>query len=259
MIDIHCHILPDIDDGASSLEEALEMARMAARTGVTDIIATPHFRGEADYLDMRPEIDRQYAQFKDALERWNVPIRLHQGAEILCLPQTPELAAMQALPTLGNTRYVLTEFHFDESFGYMDDCLREIAAFGYDPVVAHPERYDAVYRDPRRLRAWAERGYVLQLNKGSILGSLGSHAEQSANELLELGLAHLFASDAHGCYNRTPHMEGLLRWAEECCEPDCAHILLEENPRRVLNGLPPAVPEELFFPQTDDPFDFPSL
>ena len=240
MIDIHCHILPDLDDGAASLEEALEMARMAARTGITDIIATPHFRGEPDYLDMCEEISRRYQEFSEALRKWHVPVRLHQGAEILCVPQTPELARMGALPTLANTRYVLTEFHFDESFGYMDRSLRQIAQCGYVPVVAHPERYDAVYRNPQRLEDWVEEGYVLQLNKGSILGSLGAHAEQSAHELLELGFAHLFASDAHSCHSRTPHMDELRLWAEEFCDPDCAYCLLTENPSRILKGLPPA-------------------
>lgn len=244
MIDIHCHILPDIDDGAESFEEALEMARMAAFTGVTEIIATPHFQGEPDFLELREDIHRRYLQLKEALEHWHIPVVLHEGAEVLCLPQTPELARQKLLPTLGSSRYVLTEFFFNESFGYMDDCLAQIAACGYRPVVAHPERYDTVQRDPQRLQLWADRGYVLQLNKGSILGSLGARAEQAANELLELGLAHLFASDAHSSYARTPHMDNLIRWTEECCDPVCAEILLTENPYRILQDMPMAVLSE---------------
>lgn len=254
MIDIHCHILPQIDDGAESLDEALEMARMAAYTGVTDIIATPHFQGAFDYLEMLPDIDQRFEDLQDALLRWRVPITVHKGAEILCVPQTPELAEAGLLPTLGNTKYVLTEFYFNETFHFMDECLRQIAAHGYIPVVAHPERYEAVHRDARRLQSWADMGFVLQLNKGSILGSLGMRAERSANELLELGLAHLFASDAHGCDARTPHMDGLYRWAEEFCEPECAHILLTENPRRILRGDPMAdifEMEEDYFPFED--------
>ena len=238
MIDIHCHILPDLDDGAASLDEALEMARIAARSGVTDIIATPHFRGEPEALDIKEEIDRRCREFREALEHWRIPIRLHQGAEILCTPQTPALAQQGRLPTLGNTRYVLTEFYFNESFGFMDNCLRKLAACGYTPVVAHPERYDAVQWDPEQLRFWADNGYVLQINKGSVLGTLGRGAEEAAHELLELGLVHLFASDAHGCERRTPHMEGLLRWAEEFCDPECARILLTENPGQILKGEP---------------------
>lgn len=236
MIDIHCHILPDVDDGADSLEEALEMARIAAFSGVTDIVATPHFRGEPGETDMKEEIDHRYRQLRDALERWQIPVRLHKGAEILCTPQTPLLAREGRMPTLGNSRYVLTEFYFNESFGFMDSTLQKITHNGYIPVVAHPERYDAVQWDPERLWTWADRGYVFQLNKGSVLGMLGHRAEQAAHDLLELGLAHLFASDAHNCDRRTPIMDGLYRWTEKFCDPECAHILLSENPSRILKG-----------------------
>lgn len=241
MIDIHCHILPDLDDGAASMDEALDMARMAAESGVTDIIATPHFRGEPEALEMKDEIHRRYREMRAELSRWGIPIRLHQGAEILCTPQTPLLARQGLLPTLGNTRYVLTEFYFNESFGFMDSTLQKIASMGYIPVVAHPERYDAVQWDPEQLWVWEERGYVFQLNKGSVLGTLGYRAEQAAHELLEMGLAHLFASDAHSCDRRTPNMEGLHRWAAEFCDPECARILLTENPGQILKGQPIAM------------------
>lgn len=236
MIDIHCHILHGVDDGASSLEEALEMARMAAFSGVTEIAATPHFRGEREFLEERALQESRYLELKEALERWKIPIRLHQGAEVLCLPQTVELAEMGELPTLGDTNYVLTEFYFDESFDFMDEILEQIALNGYRPVVAHPERYASVQREPRKLHRWAREGYVLQLNKGSILGALGSRAEAAAHELLALGLAHLIASDAHSSYTRTPHMSEVQRWAEDACDPECAEILLRENPKRLLQG-----------------------
>lgn len=242
MIDIHCHILPDLDDGAASLEEALEMARIAAYSGVTDIIATPHFRGEPEALEMIGDISRRFVQLQEALERWSIPIRLHRGAEILCTPQTPALARQELLPTLGNTRYVLTEFYFNESFGFMDITLQKIAAAGYIPVVAHPERYDAVQWNPERLWSWVDRGCVLQLNKGSVLGLLGHRAERTAHELMGLGLAHLFASDAHNCERRTPNMEGLYRWTEEFCDEECARMLLTENPGKILQGIPIITP-----------------
>lgn len=238
MIDIHCHILPDLDDGASSLEEALEMARIAAESGVTDIIATPHFRGEMESLEMIDEIDRRCYVLREALIRNEIPVRIHKGAEILCTPQTPTMARQGLLPTLGDTQYVLTEFYFNESFGFMDSCLRKLAVCGYTPVVAHPERYEAVQWDPEMLWGWSDAGYVLQINKGSILGTLGAGAEQAAHELLEMGMAHLFASDAHSCDRRTPNMDGLRRWAQECCDPECANILLRENPAQILKGLP---------------------
>ena len=238
MIDIHCHILPDYDDGASDLDEALDMAQMAVISGVTDIIATPHFQGESDSLEQLRTLDRQFRLLSDALQRTNIPLTLHKGAEVLCLPETVVLADARQLPTLGQTDYVLTEFYFDESYSYMDENLMQIASCGYRPVVAHPERYDVIQRDPDLVRRWARLGYVIQLNKGSVLGSFGSRPEQAANDLLAMGIAHLFASDAHSCHSRTPHMGALVEWVQELCDPEYAAILLGHNPARLLHGRP---------------------
>ncbi len=238
MIDIHCHILPDFDDGAASLEEALDMAQMAVYSGVTDIIATPHFRGEPDFLEQRQVIARHFQVLDAAIKQAEIPLRLHSGAEVLCLPETVELAVQHELPTLAGTNYVLTEFYFDESYAYMDETLAQIAHYGYKPVVAHPERYGVIQNDPRLLQRWVRLGYVLQLNKGSVLGAFGSRPEQAANEILGMGLAHLFASDAHSCHSRTPHMDALRHWVDEFCEPDYAAILLNRNPQRLLQDRP---------------------
>lgn len=238
MIDIHCHILHEIDDGAANLEEALTMAKMAVASGVTDIVATPHFRGELAYLELKEEILRRYRELSNALERWGVPLQLHAGAEILCLNETPELARRHELPTLAGSKYVLTEFYFDEDFLYMDNILSGIAENGYVPVVAHPERYGVIQYDPMLTDRWMEAGYVLQVNKGSILGSLGQGAEEAAHALLELGNVHLFASDGHSSFSRTPHMGEIRRWAEDFCDLQAAEVFLGENPRRILQNRP---------------------
>ena len=238
MIDFHSHILPGIDDGASSTEEALEMARLAAVTGVTQIAATPHFDGTVEALPRLAVIRETYRLLRSALIRADIPLALRSGAEILCLPDTVELARTHQLPTYEGTNYVLTEFYFDEAFAFMDQTLTGLLSCGYRPVVAHPERYNVIQRNPGLLRRWAKIGCTLQLNKGSILGRLGSNSEETAHEILSMGLAQLIASDAHGCENRTPHMDQLIRWAEETCEEAYARMLLVENPQRILEGKP---------------------
>lgn len=238
MLDIHCHILPDFDDGSSSIEESVEMARMAFLSGVTDIAATPHFEGRPGFIEHTDTIARRFDELTQALSQAQIPIRLHRGAEVLCLPETPLLATQHQLPTLGQGNYVLVEFFFDESYAYMDQMLSEIASCGYRLVVAHPERYGAIQRDPHLLKRWARQGFALQLNKGSVLGAFGGRAQQAAEEILSLGLAHLFATDAHSCHSRTPHVGALMDWAGECCDEDYAQILLQRNPRRILSGRP---------------------
>lgn len=237
MIDIHCHILPGFDDGSRDLEESAAMAHMALSSGVTGIVATPHFPGEAASIRRVPELLDKYEQLIELIKAENLPLKLFPGAEILCLPETPQLAARHALPTIGNTQYLLTEFYFNESADYMIEMLDSLADCGYTPVVAHPERYKAVQLDPLLTRRWFEQGYVLQVNKGSILGAFGLRVQATADQLLRMGLAHLIASDAHSATRRTPHIGALKQWIRHRCDPYYARILLEENPSRLVEGL----------------------
>ena len=239
MIDIHCHILPGVDDGSPDLEESLEMARMAVHSGVTKLAATPHFPGREDALELLPEFRRTLAALQQALAAAGIPLTLQAGAEILCLPETRELAARHQLPTYAGTNHILTEFYFDESFGFMDRALSDLIACGYRPVIAHPERYDVIQQDTRRLDRWVRLGCLIQLNKGSLLGTFGRRPETAAHEILAQGLAHAIASDGHSAATRTPHMGQISRWAKEACTPECARILLRENPKRILAGRPP--------------------
>ena len=236
MIDIHCHILPDFDDGAADLEESLAMARLAAGSGVEAIVATPHFRGEPESLALLPKLLESHRLLSQAVRSEGISLALLPGAEILCLPQTPELARGHVLPTLGDTRYLLTEFYFDESPARISAMLRTLTDCGYSPVVAHPERYEAVQHTPGLLETWFRAGYVIQLNKGSVLGSFGSRAQRTADIALRHGFAHLIASDAHSALRRTTDMSRLRLRLREKCPPEYVRILLEKNPQRLIQN-----------------------
>lgn len=236
MIDLHCHILPELDDGADDLNESLAMARSAVASGVTDILATPHFPGRPESLEMLETILDRHSRLRAALDKAGIPLKVHPGAEILCLPQTVKMARQKQLPTLGNTNYLLCEFYFQESRVYINKLLQSIAASGYRVVVAHPERYEAVQRDFSVAKKWFDAGYVLQLNKDSLLGTFGTRVQDTAQELLERGLAHLIASDAHSTLYRTTDMNPLRSWLSANCPAEYARILLEENPRRLLRN-----------------------
>lgn len=236
MVDIHCHILPDVDDGAQSLADALEMAYMAASCGVTDLVATPHVQGSGEDPDFLVSLCRRFRQLEDAIAQKNIPLRLHPGAEILCTGETVELARKGQLLTIGDTNYVLCEFYFDEHFSDMDEILEGISRAGYRPIVAHPERYAAIRKDPRRILHWFQTGYVIQVNKGSLLGAFGSLTQATACWLLERGLIHLIASDAHSPLHRTTDFSQLEDWLLNRYPPGYVRLLLEENPGRAVRG-----------------------
>lgn len=236
MVDIHCHIVPEVDDGAWDLDAAMAMARLAVKSGVKRIIATPHFRGTPEALEGLPYILHQIKRLESSIKREKLELELIPGVEVLCVPETLALARTGRLPTLGNSRYVLTEFYFDAPWEFMDATLEELRACGYMPVVAHPERYGAVQRDPELARSWFARGFVLQINKGSVLGAFGRRAEDTALRLLYRGTAHVIASDAHSPEVRTTDLGPLRQWSLEHLGREYTKILLEDNPGRISRG-----------------------
>ena len=240
MIDIHCHILPAADDGAESLEDALAMARMAADSGVTAIIATPHCNlpgaEEKNYISQ--DLAQRFLDLQREIRNAGIDLALFPGSEVLCTPEVPLLLEEGALLPLAGSNYLLVEFFFDETLDYMDEMLTAIAERGIIPVIAHPERYESVQRNPRIVERWFRNGWIIQLNKGSILGRLGRKAESTAHWILSRGLAHVVASDAHSPNVRTPHMEEVTEYLSQLCDPRYAEILLEKNPACILDNRP---------------------
>ena len=240
MVDIHCHILPNSDDGADSMDTALLMAQMAVDSGVDTIIATPHCNlpgtKEKNFRDA--PLALRFVELIRRVRDAGIPLEILPGAEVMCMPDTIELLRKKQLVTLARSDYLLVEFYFDERPDYMEDMLSAIQAEGLTPVVAHPERYEAVQRTPAMIEQWFESGYVIQLNKGSILGRLGRGAEKAAAWILSRGLAHAVASDAHDTLVRTPGMDSLRELLEYRCGADYTQLLLELNPRRIARNLP---------------------
>lgn len=240
MVDIHCHILPGVDDGAESLEEALIMARMAASGGVERIIATPHcpMYGGGWSEELMLDLARHTQRLNEAVKAEEIPLTILSGAEILCTASLPELLRQGRKLTLAGSRYLLVEFFFDEELPTMDAALEYITAQGLTPVIAHPERYGAVQRLPYVTERWFEQGYIIQLNKGSIMGDLGRRAARAADWILRNGFAHVVASDGHGTLERTPQLQYVYTWLEDQVSPGYAHTLLCDNPGRIAADLP---------------------
>ena len=240
IIDLHCHILPNVDDGAESLDEALEMAQMAADSGVTAIVATPHCNlpnaQRNNYISS--DFKQNFLRLLTGINQAGISLRILPGAEVFCTPEIPELLRKGKLPTLANSNYLLVEFFFDENLNYMDDMLSAIAAEGITPVIAHPERYEAIQHTPDIIERWFWNHYVIQLNKGSILGRLGRRAARTADWILSRGLAHVVASDAHSSRVRTTQMTELNHYLSEICTPEYTEILLTGNPSRIIENKP---------------------
>lgn len=238
MIDIHTHILPGIDDGAESMEEAYEMALMAVRSGVKALVATPHSNQGADFLD--DELKRQekaFQELEEILLQEKVPIKLYRGMEIWSSVDIVEKIKLRKLITLNHTPYVLIEFAFDEEPWWIEAIIEELQGAGLVPVLAHPERYVCVQEEPGLLQDWREQGALAQMNKGSILGRFGREIERTAEVLLRNRLFSCIASDAHHAYIRTTDMKELHHYLQRQYSLKEQDRLLRGNPLAILQGM----------------------
>lgn len=240
MIDLHCHILPGLDDGSGSLEESLAMAAMAAHHGIRHIVATPHcVTGGAR------EVLRTTEMLQELLAEERIDLQVHPGMEIFGTFDTAYLLRQQRLLTLGGSRYPLIEFGPHTDGEEETEILQMVIDAGFTPLVAHPERYSCVCRDPSLINTWKGMGCLFQINRGSLLGRYGQSAQQMAMALVQRGFATVVATDAHSPKLRTPRTKDVYALLSQVFSPDTAERLMRRNPERILNNksLPPAQPD----------------
>ncbi|MGI6007520.1 MAG: tyrosine-protein phosphatase [Ruminococcus sp.] len=237
MIDIHTHILPGMDDGASSWEEALEMAQTAADSGTEILAATSHgnFPGQNN-RNWNLEYRKRFSRFERLLEREKVDLKLVSGMEIFAGDDVADRLKRGELMTVNQSRYPLIEFAMDTGAYYIYRVMDRLLDAGYVPVLAHPERYHCVQRVPEHVYEWYRMGVVIQMNKGSLLGRFGERVQRTADSMLRHRLVAAAASDAHGSFIRTVSMEGLKKKLAVRYGSGCPWLLLEENPRRILEN-----------------------
>ena len=236
MIDIHIHILPGVDDGSTDLEMSLEMASVAASTGVHSIITTPHcYKGRYENFASR-QLQERWDRLHRAIKETGIPIRLYQGMEIMADDQLGDWLRQGKVWTLNGTRYFLVEFQFGEDPAYCTEILKKCIAAGYHPVVAHPARYYFVQNDPSIVYEWYRMGCAIQINKESLLGEEGKRAEETSNSLMRHGLVSCVASDAHRTYWRNTDMGRLEEFLMDTYGKEYTYMVLEENPGRILRG-----------------------
>lgn len=238
MIDIHTHILPGLDDGSDNQEDSLSMVRMAAESGVRAIVATPHCNQEGSYDNFyTEELKRAYHKLDAAIKAEGLEIMLLLGMEIYYSEDLPEKIKSGKVIGLNGSCYYLVEFPFDISPQRFRDSLYDILNPGHVvPVIAHPERYYCVQRDPQMIYRLVMDGCLPQINKGSLSGRFGRETFYTAMELLEHNLVFCVASDAHTPYIRTTHMKETFEFLSQQYSDSCARLLLDENPEKLVCG-----------------------
>lgn len=239
MIDIHSHILPQIDDGAESMQDSLEILRAAEQSGVQTIVATPHFNQMYHWLNYASdELLSLFNKLRERADKYGLSIDIQLGMEIRAFDGMIELLRHKNLLPYADTNYVLVEFDNWESEHWCTKVLNTLSASGYSPIIAHPERYEFVWEKPWMVYDWLESGCSIQITKASMLGRFGREAKQTADDFLERGWVSFVASDAHGVNHRTAEMKSAYDYLSKQYSVKLADLLLYENPQRMLQGKP---------------------
>ena len=232
LCDLHTHILPGVDDGASTMEYALQMLCNAAASDVELLALTPHCNRPYEmhnYLD-DCLLDR-FAQLQQAAK--DIPVRLVLGAEVLVDELLPRLLRQKKIPTINGSRYLLTEFPVDASPDFFQAALQDILALGYIPLIAHPERYVSVCKMPQIVAPWLDMGCHLQLTGGSIMGEYGKTIQRTATFLLQQDFVACIASDAHGLHHRSNFLLDAYDHLSLRYSKHYAQCLMYENPMAI--------------------------
>ena len=219
-IDIHCHILPEVDDGARNLEESLTMLRQEVKQGVAAVILTPHQKPNRRSITAASALERTQ-KLQQAAKENGIDIRLYSGGEIFCCMDTIELLKQGKAGTLAGSDYILTEFSPDEEWAYIRNCLYDLLCEDYRPIVAHTERYRNVVKDFNRVEELKDMGCRIQINAGELPGLLGGQLKRTARSLIKEELADLIGTDAHRAEGeRSVSMAEGASWLQRHCSPD---------------------------------------
>lgn len=196
MIDIHSHIIPNVDDGSKSIDETVKLIKEAVDAGFTDVILTSHYIPQGYETDAK-ELTIWREKLQDAITKENISLNLHTGMEVYITEEIVDSLEQGKLLTLANSKYLLIELPLNTKVQYLSDIIFRLINKNIVPIIAHPERYSIVQKDPSIVKSWINQGCMLQCNFGSILGLYGKTAKKTIKYLLKNDLVHFFGTDVH--------------------------------------------------------------
>lgn len=233
MIDIHCHIVPSIDDGAKDLEDALKMARIAYSEGIRKIVNTSHYHPSFEYKKGEKLLESVNA-FNTLLKLNNIDIEVFIGNELYYSEDIIEIIETKEFYTLNNSKYVLIEFPPVRFPKNLIDIIYEIKIRGYIPILAHVERYNEIQENVNLIYECINEGALIQVNSASIIGKNGKEAKKVSEILLDNNMIHFIATDAHGSQMRRPVIKQAYDYIYDKYGTKIAEILFVENPSKVI-------------------------
>jgi len=236
VIDVHCHLLPGVDDGPATLDESIALARQALANGIGEAILTPHIHPER-YGNTRSTLLPVFQSFKEELKRQHIGLRVHLGAEVRCSEEIMTLVEREEIPFLGRLNdywIMLLEFPHSHVPVGADKLVSWLIGRKIRPLIAHPERNRDVMRSLDKIRPFVQAGCLLQVTSTSLIGGFGDDAFKRAWEMFDHGWVHLLATDAHNSNHRPPDLAAGRRAIELAVGEDAAYDYVSRQPAAIL-------------------------
>ncbi|QHQ59976.1 hypothetical protein Ana3638_03590 [Anaerocolumna sedimenticola] len=234
-IDIHSHILPGLDDGAESMEQTINMFKIAYEEGIRTIIATPHFY-TGGKIPSLPELIDCRNRVTEELNKSLPEMILNLGGEIYYSHECIKLLKNKQIPALADSRYLLVEFSVMADYPYMKKAVQEILINGYIPILAHIERYDNLVKDLEQVQEVIHMGAYVQINAQSIIGDNGFTYKRITRKLLKNNLVHIIATDSHSDEEKSPRLKKCAAYLTKKYGEAYTNELLRENQKKIIRN-----------------------
>lgn len=232
MIDVHTHILHNIDDGPRDISESINIIKLQIEEGVTDIVLTPHYN-KGKFSASKESVQELYNQLNQELKKQNIKINLHLGQEITVGNNIFDIVNNNKILTMSNSKYILLELD-KNNLKDIDSLIYEIKLLGYIPILAHLERYTKLYKKKYLIDDIIEEGALIQVNAESILDKTNSKSSKFCKYLMTNKLVSFIASDCHNTIERVPNMSKCYRLVKSNYGKKYADEIFIDNPRKML-------------------------
>jgi protein-tyrosine phosphatase len=246
MIDIHCHILPNVDDGAASLDESLAMAAQAVADGIREMVATPHSLNGV-YVNPANSVISGVAALRQALSAKRLDLRVYPGADLhLCKNMVQQIENREACTINDAGKFILLELPSQMVPNGAKDEIFALKLNGVTPIITHPERNAVIQHDPNLLYDLIQMGALAQVTAMSLTGDFGEFIARTSEALVRHRLVHVIATDAHSPQDRRPALSGAVERAGEILKDyEQALDMVSSIPALILSGGQPDVPEPM--------------
>jgi protein-tyrosine phosphatase len=243
MIDIHCHILPNADDGADRLEDSFDMARAAVKEGIRTIVATPHHQN-GRYNNPKNDVIKSVEKLNHELQQRDIPLTVLPGQEVRLYGELLEDLENGEIVPVG--QYILIEFPPNHIPSFAEQLLFDVQTRGYVPLIVHPERNQVFVEQPDRLYRFVKNGACTQITASSIIGKFNKNTQKFCKQLIESNLTHLIASDAHNTTSRGFYLKDAYDYIDHQFGIDYVYMF-RENAQQLIDGnhLHKEIPERI--------------